>query len=64
MLALLLTSIASSGELLNLSDTRIADWLNKGRGVTNEFLMYRVIAKAPIAYRLGRRVVCLIFIGV
>ena len=53
MLALLITSIVSLGELLNLSDTRIADWLNKGRGVTNEFLMYRVIDKVPMAYRLG-----------
>lgn len=43
MLALLFISIVSLGKLLNLSDTRIADWLNQMGGVTNKFLMLELV---------------------
>lgn len=45
MLALLLTNTVSLGKLLNLSDSRTAYWLNKGREVTNEFLMQTAVGK-------------------
>lgn len=45
-------SIVSLGKSLNLSDIRIADQVTKWEGVTNKFLIYRVVAKVPIPYRL------------